>query len=241
MPSTFSILFALAAVVSWIWLRQDEAIKHDSRLSVGAIVDASMAAMAGGLLIARATFVLLHLEYYSEKPLEAVWFWQGGLSASGGAIGAWLGLSVYVLLARKPIWGLADALAIPGGIFGLAGWTTCLLEGCAYGRRMPSGLFISETTDMFGTVASRWPTQSAGVIFSLLTLVLLYWLAGRSLQPGVLAGTAQAGLGLGAFVLGLTRADPTMLIAGMRLDVAGGALMAAAGAIIAAIRLRKKT
>jgi prolipoprotein diacylglyceryltransferase len=173
--------------------------------------------------------------------VEVVWFWQGGLSAFGGAVGSWLGLSIYVLLARKPFWRLADALSLPSALFVLAGWTTCLLEGCAYGRRMVPGFLASETMDMFGAVVSRWPTQSAGVVLSLLAIVFLYWLAGRSLRPGVLAGTAQAWLGLSAFFLGLTRADPSMLIAGMRLDVAGGGLMAAAGAVIAVTRFLQRT
>jgi prolipoprotein diacylglyceryltransferase len=235
LPSTFSVLFALAAVGSWIWIRQDEAIAREPRISA---VDGSLAAMVGGLLVARAVFILLHLNYFKQNPIEAAWFWQGGLSAFGGAAGAWLGLIVYTFIGKKPLWRLADALAIPGSLLSSAGWSFCLFGGCAFGLRMPPGWFSVEAADMLGVVAPRWPTQTVGVVYSLLSLVFLYWLAGQGLRSGALAGIAQALIGLGVLCLGFTRADPTMLVAGFRLDVLGGALMLASGVTITVIRLR---
>jgi prolipoprotein diacylglyceryltransferase len=238
LPSTFSILFALAAVGSWIWIRHDEGITSEARLSVVSGIDASLAAMVGGLLVSRIAFTLLHLDYFSQNPIKAAWFWQGGLSAFGGALGAWLGLIAFSLVTNKPFWKLADALAIPGGLFTLAGWVSCLIDGCAYGLRTSNGWFSAETEDMLGVVASRWPTQSVGVVYSLLSLVFLYWLAGHSLRSGIVAGIAQALIGLGVLALSLTRADPTMLAAGFRMDAVGGALMLAFGSGIIVARLR---
>lgn len=235
MPNTFSILIALAAAGGWIWIHHEQATERKPRL---AAIDASLAAMVGGMLVSRAVFVLLHIDYFKQHPVEAIWFWQGGLSAFGGAAGAWLGLITYAFSRNKSIWRLADALAIPAGLFSLAGWSACLIEGCAYGLRISPGGFSVEAADMLGVVAPRWPTQSTGVVYSLLALVFLYWLAGQSLGSGALGGIAQALIGLGLFSLGFTRADPTMLVAGLRLDVIGGGLMLVSGVALTTVRLR---
>src|SRR3989337_3551404 len=97
----------------------------------------------------RSAFVLAHPAYYSTHLVEAFWFWQGGLSWAGGAAGAFLGLALFSLLARRPLWPAADALAMPGAILSLAAWTGCLAEGCAFGRRVAAGPFSPASADFF--------------------------------------------------------------------------------------------
>jgi phosphatidylglycerol:prolipoprotein diacylglycerol transferase len=186
-------------------------------------IDAGLAALAVGLISARIGFVILHWEYYASKPLEILWFWQGGLSWVSGALGAILGLGLFCVLTRHPFWPLADTLALPGMVIALASWSGCLADGCAYGRALDSPLWASPTPDMFGARIPRWPTQMVGLVYSLLALVMLYWLAGLISKPGILACISLSMIAAGAFVLSFTRSDPIMLLSGIRLDTWGSA------------------
>ncbi len=51
-----------------------------------------------GIVGARMYFVLFHLDYYSENPIEILEFWKGGLAIHGGIIA---GLVFLILYLRK--------------------------------------------------------------------------------------------------------------------------------------------
>ncbi len=197
-----------------------------SRTTISAVqIDAGLSALVVGLAGARAGFVLLHWGYYSGKPIEILWFWQGGLSWIGGAAGSILGLTLYALISRRPFWPLADALAIPFAIIALSSWTGCLLDGCAYGHVVEGGLLTPPTLDMFGGQVPRWPTQMVGAVYSLAVLAAMYWLTGRSLRTGVIACLSASLIAAGALALSFTRSDPSLLLAGFRLDTVGSAVL----------------
>ncbi|UCF59883.1 MAG: prolipoprotein diacylglyceryl transferase [Anaerolineaceae bacterium] len=227
--NAFPFIFTLGVIVSLLWLglsrtNQTSVSRLPSRTSLPIIrIDAGLAALAVGLISARLGFVALHWEYYASKPIEVLWFWQGGLSWVGGALGAILGLGLFCILTRHPFWPLADTLALPGMVVALACWSGCLADGCAYGRALDSPLWASPTPDMFGSRNPRWPTQMIGVVYSSLALVLLYWLAGHHPKPGILACISLSMIAAGAFALSFTRSDPIMLLSGLRLDTWGSA------------------
>jgi phosphatidylglycerol:prolipoprotein diacylglycerol transferase len=245
--NAFPFIFTLGAMVSLLWLglsgtNRGPVRRLSTRASLPVVrVDAGLATLAAGLVAARAGFVALHWSYYANRPFEVLWFWQGGLSWVGGAIGAILGLGLFCTLTHHPFWLLADTLALPGLIVALACWAGCLADGCAYGRALDSPLWASPTPDMFGGRLPRWPTQMVGVFYSLLALVMIYWLTGLSLQPGVLACSSLSMIAAGAFALSFTRSDPTMLLIGLRLDTLGSAailLLALTGLAISGLRQR---
>lgn len=247
MLNAFPYIFTLGAMVSLLWLglsgtNRGSVFRSSTRTSRPvARIDAGLAALAAGLVSARTGFVSLHWAYYASRPYETLWFWQGGLSWVCGAIGAVLGLGLYCALTRHSFWLLIDTLAMPGMVIALAGWVGCLADGCAYGRVLDSPLWASPTPDMFGGRLPRWPTQTVGVFYSLLALVMLYWLADLRLQPGVLACGSLSMIAAGAFVLSFTRSDPAMLLIGLRLDTVGSAailLLALAGLTIRGLRHR---
>lgn len=245
--NAFSFFFTLGAMVSLLWLglsgtNRVSASRISTRTSLPvARIDAGLTALAVGLVSARIGFVVLHWEYYASKPFEMLWFWQGGLSWVSGALGAILGLGLFCLLTRHPFWPLADTLALPGMVIALASWSGCLADGCAYGRVLDSPLWASPTPDMFGARIPRWPTQMVGVVYSLLALVMLYWLAGLISKPGILACISLSLIAAGAFALSFTRSDPIMLLSGLRLDTLGSAailLLGGAGLTICGLRNR---
>ncbi|MEW6568472.1 MAG: prolipoprotein diacylglyceryl transferase family protein [Chloroflexota bacterium] len=218
----YSFLLTLGFAGSLLWLawgRQDrETLRH---------VDAALVALAGGLVGARLGFVLTHLGAYVARPLEALWFWQGGLSWAAGALGAVLAVVAFAVIHRFSFWPVADALAVPAALMALVSWTGCLLDGCAYGRRTDAGPFTTPTPDLFGWTTARWPTQAVGIAASTATLIFALWLQNQRLPSGVAAGLVLACLAAGALALAFTRADPVPMLWGLRADAVGSAVVLA--------------
>lgn len=231
MRNAYSAIFIIGILVSFLWLGwigtypEDSAKgrkRNDPRL---AEIDAGLIALFLGLLGARAGFVYLHWEYYSSNPVEMLWLWQGGLSWAGGALSAILGIGFYAAVADHSFWSLTDALALPAGFVALSSWSGCYLDGCAYGMQMPRSAWKPPIGDMFGGFTSRWPTQLVGVISSVVILLLLYALSNMRPKRGILGTLSLSTIAAVAFSLSFTRADPALLIRGIRLDTFGSGLV----------------
>lgn len=232
--STYPVLLILGTVASLAWLawgrREREAIP---------LVDAALAALAGGLCGARLGFAIAHLSYYAVRPIEVLWFWQGGLSGSAGALGAIAGLAIFAAARRQSFWPLADALAVPAAIVALLSWAGCMLDGCAYGRRANPGPLTSPSPDIFGWWAPRWPTQAVGILASTPILMLAVWLEGQRLPAGLTAALVLGAIAALALALSFTRADPMPLLWGARSDAIGSAAVLALSLAAIAARARR--
>lgn len=181
-------------------------------------INASLVALAGGLLGARLAFVLVHSGYYLVHPVEALAIWQGGLAWHGAAAGVVLGLLVYSRLAITPFWAMIDTLAVPVTWVAAAAWIGCLLDGCAYGARMEDVWWAIPAPDWIGVVAPRWPTQLAGSALCLVSVVLLTRFEELRLWPGASGCLSLALIAAISTGLSLTRGDPIWLVLGVRLD-----------------------
>jgi phosphatidylglycerol:prolipoprotein diacylglycerol transferase len=230
LQDAYPLLFALGAVAGLLWsglVSGGQSSPKGTRITPVQALDAGLAALAAGLVGARAGYVAASWDYYSHRPQEALWFWQGGLSWSAGAAAALLGLGLYSGLSRQPFWPLADRLAIPAALLALAAWGGCMLDGCSYGWRTAPGPLTPPAPDLLGNLAPRWPTQPVGVIASLASLAGLISLGGRPLPQGTLACLSLTMIAATSVALSFTRADPTRMLWGMRLDgLASGAVLA---------------
>lgn len=235
MSQAYPVVLALGCLagLGWLALRRDlsdQTRDHAFRVA--------LLALAAGLVCARLVFAALHTPYFFEHPLETLWVWRGGMSWVGGAAGALLAIGLYAAAVRLRPESFADALAIPALALALAAWTGCLLETCVYGLPLPAGPLAQPTADLFGVVQPRWPTAAVGMTATGFLLCAFLLLDGRSMPAGLRAWLALAGIAAIALGLGFTRADPTFLLAGFRLDVLGAALILtlAAGLILLARR-----
>jgi phosphatidylglycerol:prolipoprotein diacylglycerol transferase len=181
-------------------------------------MDAGLASLAGGLIGARLTFILVHSGYYLSRPLESLSFWQGGLSWFGAAAGAVLGLIVYSRLARADPWIVADVLAVPAMLVGASAWIGCYLDGCAYGYPVQLAWWAVRSPDWIGNIALRWPTQLVGSLLYLLSIAGLLRIAKGRFPPGTAACLSLALLSAIYCGLSLTRGDPIWMVFGLRLD-----------------------
>jgi len=232
--SAYSLLFAAGVLTSLLWLAASGPARQRT-----AAIDAALAALAGGLIGARAAYVGAHLSLYAERPLEVLFFWQGGLSWAGGAAGAVAGLGLYAWATRQPLWPLADALALPAGLLALAGWAGCWAEACAYGRRAEAGWMTPSAADLFGLMAPRWPTQALGVACSLATVGLLAWLHGQRLPAGLLASLSLTLVAAVALAISFLRGDPVPGVFGLRLEAVGAGAVCAVSALVLGWRARR--
>ncbi len=103
-------------------------------LPVWVVLDGALAAGVGGVLVGRALYILAHLAYFRENPLEAPAFWYGGLSGFGAVAGGMLGT---LFLSARRRWDplpILNTLAPGASLVVIAAWAGCLQAGCAWGR-----------------------------------------------------------------------------------------------------------
>ena len=193
-------------------------------------LDAGLAAIIGGFIGARLLYAIVNGNYYVLHPEEAFMLWRGGLAWPGAVVGGPLGASLYCSRKREPLWPLLDVLALPIALLGLFSWGGCLAASCAYGTEVLPGQLPQWLTftapDIYGIIVPRWPTQTAGIVWSLFAM-LVVWNTARTMRwrVGANAAYALSLTALGAFLLGFTRGDPMPLVNGFRLDLIGSGLI----------------
>ena len=199
-----------------------ERLATHTKLDVNPI-DAALVVIACALVGARTFFIGSHWTYYSQHITESLWFWQGGLSWLGGAIGVLVGMLTFARTKKQPLAELADLLAIPLAIVATASWLGCHLDGCAYGREVATSFTVLNSSDIFGQIAPRWPTQLVGVLYGTFVILILLNSGNRFQQPGLLFLLSVLLISAGIFCLSLTRGDPMLYYGNFRVDtVAAG-------------------
>ena len=221
-------ILALGALISFLWLIFQPSERESEAT---ASIDAGLIALLAGLLGARIGYVATHWNYFSARPEEAAFFWQGGLSWSAGAVAALIALALYAMFSRRSIRSLIDELAIPAVIVASAAWLGCLIDRCAYGLKAAASPLTPPTPDMIGNIAPRWPTQTIGLLLSLVAVGVLYWLSNLDLRPGILGALALSIVALIALALAFTRGDPMPALAGLRMDGLSSAALLSLGLV----------
>jgi prolipoprotein diacylglyceryltransferase len=90
-------------------------------------------------------------------------------------------------------------------------------------------------SDPFTGQIARWPTQLVGLLLSLITFLFLYRVSSR-LPQGMMGALTGALIALILAIVGVFRADPSMMMIGQRLDVLAPALLTVIGFGVASHR-----
>ena len=155
------------------------------------VLDISFYIIFGAILGSRLFYVVTHLSYYWENPLDALKVWQGGLTFFGGFI---LAVFVCVWMVKKrglALWKTLDlfspSLAI-GVLFGRLG---CFFAGCCYGKvcSMPWAVIFTDSQSLAQRNVPLHPTQLYSSLGALITFIILMALRKRKTFDGQLALT----------------------------------------------------
>ena len=180
--------------------------------------DGALAAAGGALVGGRAVYVWLNMVYFAENPAEAWQVWAGGLNYHGALLGGLAAVWLWARLTRRPFLRYAALLAPGLALLVAFGWAACAVEGCAYGRAAPPGLWAGDLPDDTGVYALRYRTQIAGAVGALVVFALAWWAAAR-LRPAALFWGTLGGLALVQALVALGRGDPSPVVLGARLDL----------------------
>ena len=168
---TYGVMVAAAFMISILaasYFAKKEGIKTDIISDIGLI------AIAGGIIGARALYVLVGWKsFFSTHIPDIFMVWEGGLVFYGGLIGAFTGVFIYVLAKKEPFFGIADLL-IPFVALGHSiGRLGCFFNGCCYGRadNVHGMIFPS-----IGGGVPRLPTQLYESGLNLMNFILLLFL-----------------------------------------------------------------
>jgi phosphatidylglycerol:prolipoprotein diacylglycerol transferase len=138
----FTALGVVVGVVMAAFLARRAGIDEDT------IYNMALCLVVGGIIGARAMYVLEHLSDFSDDPTEVFAIHTGGISIYGALIGGTLGAVAYAAWRRLPRWGaMADVAAI-GAILGMAvGRIGCFINGDIFGRTTdwPIGLVYTHS------------------------------------------------------------------------------------------------
>lgn len=125
----FTALGVVVGVFMAAFLARRAGIDEDT------IYNMALFLVIGGIIGARALYVLEHFGDFQDDPAEVFAIQTGGISIYGALFGGTLGAVAYAAWRRLPRWGaMADAAAI-GAILGMAvGRVGCLINGDIFGR-----------------------------------------------------------------------------------------------------------
>ena len=99
------------------------------------IYNTALALVIGGIIGARALFVLENLDRFEDDPLDVFAINAGGISIYGALIGGTIGALAWAAWRRLPRWGAIADVAAMGAIIGMAvGRIGCLVLGDIFAK-----------------------------------------------------------------------------------------------------------
>ena len=205
---SYGLMLAIAFAIAVFLVRREgqrQGVDPDQLFNFCFIVFVS------GVLGARLLYVLGHLPYYLERPLETVFLQQGGLSWFGGLTAGIISGFAYLKAKRLPVLQTVD-LVIPYVALGQAlGRVGCLLNGCCYGKHSAWGLYFPVHED------TLIPTQLYSALILLFIFAVLRLLRTRLRFPGDLFAAYLVLYSMKRFFIEFWRADNPVVFAGLTL------------------------
>lgn len=129
--NSFGFMVALGFCAGYVCLN---ALAGRAKISPVTVVNVYLGMLLSSLLGARALYVLIHWDQFSDDLLAVFAIWQGGVVVYGGILASLLFSYLYARRASIPYGRLGDIL-FPCAMLGIfIGRWGCLLVGDCYGR-----------------------------------------------------------------------------------------------------------
>ena len=135
------------------------------------VIDFGIVILLGGIMGARALYVVLNPQYYVKNPLEILNLTRGGLVWYGAFLFGLIAAAWFVRVNKINFWAMGDLFAPYIALAQAFGRIGCLLNGCCYGSQAPHGFILSVIFPNESIL--RHPTQIYSSIVSLLIFIVL--------------------------------------------------------------------
>lgn len=257
--TSFGVMMFLSFFVAGVLLKK-EMIRLE--LDGERAWDILFAAVVGGIVGAKAYYVLLNFDDTLQDPIGMI-FARGGLVWYGGFLLATLLVYRAIRRHQLPLGKMADAIASPISIAYAIGRMGCFLVGDDYGRptdhwvgiAFPEGSpptrvdyleqYFGITVDpalveQFGPVVPVHPTQLYEVAMSTAMFLLLWRLRGHRFGYGWLFSLWLVLAGIERFLVEIVRVKDDRFIAGLTLAQLISILLIVVG-IVLMVRLQKRS
>lgn len=203
---SYGLLLAIAVLTGTFLLVRDAGA---SNIKPEVIYDLVFWAMVGGIIGARAFYVILNYPFFAANPNEIFMIQKGGLAWQGGLVVG--GLATFLFIrGRKLFLPVMLDLCAPYVALGESiGRIGCLLNGCCYGKAVEWGLYFPVHD------ARLHPTQlylSAGY---LVIFIILRWYQISSQIPGLVFASYLILTSTLRFFIEFFRADHDILFIGL--------------------------
>lgn len=167
--------------------------KRSGLLKEDLVLDFVIYAVIAGILGARIWEVLFSWQNFSANPVDALKFWNGGLSIQGGVLGGLLFAIWFIKKHHLDFWKFMDLLA-PGLILGQGiGRIGCFFNGDAFGIPTKSvlGVVYQQGTPAYATYGATplFPAELLEGAGDIVILLILLYLIRRKPFDGLIVLT----------------------------------------------------
>ena len=144
-----------------------------------------------GIIGARALYVILNFNYYSQNPLNIIKVWEGGLVFWGGFIAAFFAAIILLKKYKYSVIDIADILSpfvVLGHAFGRIG---CFMAGCCYGKATDCKLGVVFTNEysLAPLNIKIHPTQLYESVGNFVIFFILLWIFKKRTFRGQVLGS----------------------------------------------------
>lgn len=163
---SYGLMLAVAVIVCSLFLNRDT---RAFNIPPGIISDFIFWVVLGGIMGARAGFILLNLDFYINNPGEMIMIQNGGLAWQGGFFAGIVVAAGYIRKKHLPFLITIDLIAPYLALGQAIGRVGCFLNGCCYGRPVSAGIYFPVHD------ARLHPTQ----LYATLGLVIVFFILKR--------------------------------------------------------------
>ncbi|MBI2483877.1 prolipoprotein diacylglyceryl transferase [Candidatus Uhrbacteria bacterium] len=223
--SLYGFLIMLGACAAYMAtafiLREHRKNKLSFSISLESVL---LSLVISGALGGRALFVLYHLPYFIEYPLEIPAIWHGGWVWHGALFGGGAALYIHARMNRISFLRLADVIA-PGLALGQAigRWGNYFnQEAYGFATTLPWGIYIEPDNRLAGHEQFEYfhPAFLYESLWDIALFTLLFTLAFRTrrvlIAPGIIFSLYLILYSVGRFGIELLRIDVVPVFAGLR-------------------------
>ncbi|OGP22108.1 MAG: prolipoprotein diacylglyceryl transferase [Deltaproteobacteria bacterium GWA2_55_10] len=211
----YGLMYVIAILVGSVLIRK-EVERKNIALIPDDVMNFIVWTVIGGIIGARAYYVVFNWGYYGANPSEIPAIWHGGLAIHGGLLGGITAAWIYLRRKAVLFWRMADAVApaiILGQAFGRFG---NFMNGDAHGRPtdLPWGL-VFPPESIAGSEFPNTPLHPTMLYEMFINLgifsFLWFYLRNKGHKDGFIFAMYLTLYSIGRFIVEHFRADSLMM------------------------------